>query len=170
MKFTIEVIQSSWNTIFLIPRGTVLPRGKKGLSREVILSANRVRDRFGCYTWATNGKIRYCGSFLDYAKYESNFEGRIYQYFSNHKRRPDGSPSNTNARVFDLLNEALETTAVALQVFRFESLKRSDESIAFASYTTDSYLVKAVERLLIWTYKNAGQCRWNDPQADGKAS
>jgi hypothetical protein len=164
LDFAISLIQPSWERVYVVPHGNRLPKGRNGISLKVILSARGIAHRFGCYSWATTSEILYVGSFAkDYAssQFETNFEGRVQQYLTNHKRATDGTPKNTNARVFDLINQTLDTADVMLQLFHFESLRGDARSIDFTSFATDSNLVLAVEGLLIWTYKNVGQCKWN---------
>jgi hypothetical protein len=117
--------------VYVIPRGTVLPKGRKGVSKYILLTASGVQDRFGCYSWAADDEVYYCGSFLDYTHFVSNFEGRIFQYLSKHKRKADNKPLNTNTRVFDYLNEALQIGDVAFQLLQFESVKSMSRSILF---------------------------------------
>ena len=162
---TLSLTRLRWTTVFEIPASSVLPKGRKGLSRDVILAARSVPHRFGCYCWASTNNVLYCGSFSrDYSnpQFQCNFEGRIHQYFCTHKRE-DGTAKNTNARVFDRLNDTLETAAsIALQVFSFEDLRCNNEVITFGAYERDSSLVRAVEHVLIWMYKRWGQCVWNE--------
>jgi hypothetical protein len=162
----IQATSVGWQVVYASPAGTVLMKGRKnGGSRAVIGAAAGIAVRFGCYSWESNGTVLYCGSFSkDYAggQFKTNFEGRVYQYLANHKRDDDGTPKNTNAKVFDLLNGLLKTAPVRLQFLRFESLSIDGKPIAFEAYSGDAALVRAVERLVIWSYKKVGQCPWND--------
>lgn len=162
MRFAIEIVNPRWNKVFTVPFGAALPKGKRDMSKSILHAAKSITDSFGCYSWASNDEVYYCGSFSEYANFTSNFEGRIYQYLTNHRRAEDGSPSNTNARIFDLLNEALRISDVTLQLLRFDHLKCSDAVYEFDTFAADSDLTKAVERLLIATYTRMGQCEWND--------
>lgn len=154
-----------WTTVYEIPAGTALVKGRNGLSRCVIEAGRTVRGRYGCYCWSGVAEVLYCGSFSsDYAKgkFASNFEGRLYQYFCNHRRRDDGSANNTNALVYDRLNQQLTEGSVALRLFGFDSCRWIDDEVSVESYERDPSLVRAIERLLIWMYKRQGQCAWND--------
>ena len=121
------------------------------MSHDIILAARRIPERFGVYSWGTDDQILYCGSFSkDYRnpQFECNFEGRIRQYFCNHKRHDDGAAKNTNALVFDRVNEGLQSNSFLLTLFDFDELQSLDTLLARSQYATDPCLVRAVERVI----------------------
>jgi hypothetical protein len=166
MEFGIELKRPTWTVLATIPKDTVLIKGRTSpIARALAEAASKEASRFGCYSWAASGVVLYCGSFSqDYAgaNYRTNLEGRLWQYFCNHRRDNTGNPINTNARIFDLLNEALKLSEVSVQLLSFESLEGARRTITFPAYATHPVLVKAVERLAIWTYREFKQCPWND--------
>jgi hypothetical protein len=164
MQLLLDIPEATWKRVAMIPRGRILIKGTSAISKEVLLAARGEADRFGCYCWAARGMTLYCGSFSkDYRswQFKTNFEGRIAQYFRNHLVSKSGMP-NTNLRIFNRLNEELNLADMNLLLLKFESLIGPGGNIPFSSYTSDSALIRAVERLLIWTYKAMDECPWND--------
>jgi hypothetical protein len=162
----LQAVRAVWRVVHTSPAGSVLTKGRKdGESRSLAGAAAAIAHQFGCYAWESNGTVLYCGSFSkDYSggQFKTNFEGRVYQYLVNHRRETDGTPKNTNAKVFDLLNGVLRTAPATLQLLQFESLIVDGSAIAFGDYAADATLVRAIERWVIWSYKTVGQCPWND--------
>jgi hypothetical protein len=160
-----EIVSPRWKTVIQVPKGSILPKGRSTLSRDIILAARRFAERFGVYSWGSTDQTLYCGSFSrDYksSQFESNFEGRIHQYFCNHKRRDDGAAKNTNALVFDRINDTLRSDCIELRLFDFDELRSLGVLFTPSQYASDSCLVRAVERVVIGANKHKGQCPWND--------
>jgi hypothetical protein len=160
-----EIVSPRWKLVTQVPKGSVLPKGRQALSRDVILAARRFAERFGVYSWGTEAQALYCGSFSrDYnsSQFESNFEGRIHQYFCNHKRHDGGVAKNTNALVFDRINDAWRSDCIVLRLFDFDELRSLGALFGPSQYASDSGLVRAVERVVIWAHKQKGECAWND--------
>jgi len=162
-ELEIEFLNPRWKHIYKVEKGAELVKGKSGQSGKILEAARGVTEQFGCYSWTANRAVMYCGSFSEYSAkhFQTNFEGRIYQYLVNHKRDSTGSPMNTNAEVFDHINHALLESEIVLQVFLFERCRLGSESVDFSAYTTDPFLIRAVEKLLICLYRRRGQCKWN---------
>lgn len=162
----VQPVNATWQLVHSIPRGTVLTKSRAGHeSRPVMDAAAAIVHRFGCYSWESTGAVLYCGSFSkNYSggQFKTNLEGRVYQYLVNHKRDTQGKPRNTNAKVFDLLNDVLRTRPARLQVLRLDALIVGGRRIEFGEYCGDAALVRAIERLVTWAYKAVGQCPWND--------
>lgn len=161
----IAIEDPTWQAVARFTTGTPLSKRRTGGTQEALLSARSISARFGCYSWATAREILYCGSYSrDYktSACRSNLEGRLYQYFANHKRAPDNSPKNTNARVHDRLVETLTSVDAIFQVLVFDRLSLDGKEIEFSRCSSDPFLVRAIERLLICSYKQRGQCRWNE--------
>jgi len=163
MNFTLILHQSEWRTIFTIPRGTVLQKGRHGLYHEIIKAAQSVKDRFGCYSWGSESVIYYCGSFTDYARpeFKTNLQGRIHNYLQNHRLNERTGRKNTNLIVFESINKALRQSDIFLRLLTFESLEIDDAQINFDTFTKDPNLIHAVESLLICNYRRQRQCEWN---------
>src|SRR5262249_21967076 len=137
MNFSIEIPQPSWKLVSTIPKGTVVPKGRSPIYRHVCGSTKLELDRFGCYCWEAAGVTLYCGSFSkDYSGsgFKCNLQGRISQYFENHRISKSGNP-NTNLKVFDLLNQRLQLTDTNLRVLKFDVLRSVNRSIRFNDYT-----------------------------------
>lgn len=156
LKLSLEIHQPEWKTIFTFPRGTVMKKGRHGLYHDVCGAAGRVEQKYGCYAWAA-GVIRYCGcNTKDYgrAEFKSNLHGRVHNYLQNHS-------GTTNKFVFDKITGELAATDVRFLYLSFESLALGDEIFDYATFGGDRTLVKAVEELLIASYRRIGQCDWN---------
>ena len=165
MNFSLVIHQADWQTVFEIPQGTTLQKGRHGVYHEIIEAAAPISARFGCYSWANNSSIFYCGSFAqDYARgnFKSNLQGRVHNYLQNHGRKGT-KRRNTNLMVFDKINERLKQSNVLLRLFTFESLDVGDDHVDFVTFSTkpEPELVHAVEQLLISTYRRQEQCTWN---------
>lgn len=159
----IELIKQTWKPVFQIQKGTKLLKGRHGIYWDVRKACQQLTNRFGCYSWQSAGQVHYCGSFAKdnkEAEFESNLEGRVHNYFQNHRVNSNGR-TNTNKHVFDLINTTLKTDSVQLAVLEFDSVELADEAVQFADYCTDPDLVKAVEALLICHYRRRNQCSWN---------
>ncbi len=63
--------------------------------------------------------------------------------------------------VFEHVNALLQQEDVLLRTLTFESLQLGDKRYSFADYTTETRLVRAVEELLICSYREMEQCEWN---------
>lgn len=163
MEIGLKVFNPHWEIVYSIPKGTSLQKGRHGLYHEIIEAAGKVPASFGCYSWSNADVIFYVGSFSkDYkhGKHKSNLHGRVHNYLQNHRIKENGQ-KNTNLMVFEKINETLETQDVALNLFQFDSLELGLSQIDYVTYTNDSELVRALEQLLICSYKKANQCNWN---------
>lgn len=163
MNFSLVIHQSQWRTIFTIPQGTTLQKGRHGVNRDITKAAASISEKFGCYSWGSDSVIFYCGSFAqDYARgnFKTNLQGRVHQYLQNHGRK-GAKRRNTNLMVFDNINDILKQSNVLLRLFTFESLHIGDDHIDFVTFSMNPDLVHAVEQLLICTYRRQEQCKWN---------
>ena len=162
-EFLLALKDSEWKKVFIIPRGTILPKGRHGLYHKIMASAATVPDRFGCYAWGNHSEIYYCGSFSqDYTRKEfrTNLHGRIHNYLQNHRQKPNGR-KNTNLVVFENINNSLLASDVILFHLVFKSVQVGAEEVDFNTFSNDSYLVRAIEQLLISSYRKQNQCSWN---------
>jgi len=160
----VAITRPRWKAVARVTAGTHLPKRRAGASKDALLSARSISTRFGCYSWATSAEVLYCGSYSqDYktAGCRSNLEGRLHQYLCNHKRDRAGHPKNTNATVYDRLVQTLRSTDALFQVLEFDGVSIDKRAIDFPTCSSDPYLVRAVERLLIWFYRRRGECEWN---------
>ena len=160
---SVDIRQARWRTVFTFPVGTIVPKGRTNEWYKAITSAaGSVKERFGCYAWGDHAAIHYCGSFAqDYKRgFDTNLQGRVHQYLQNHRMKANGE-KNTNLQVFEHINSALKETAVSLYLLEFETLRIDEETVDFATYTTDPELVRTVEQLLTCIYRRRGQCSWN---------
>lgn len=162
-ELDIAFLSPRWEYVYQVEGGVMLPKGKGGESGRILEASSQVPEQFGCYAWNANRAVMYCGSFSDYSArhFKTNLAGRIYQYLTNHKRDTAGLPRNTNAAIFDYINHALLESEVVLRVFRFDRCRLGSEVVDFSTYTTDPFLVRAVEKLLVCTYRRQSQCQWN---------
>ena len=153
-----------WNDLYTIPVGTVLIKGRHGLYSEMVGAMASVELHFGCYSWASDpDTIHYCGSFSkDYAKdeFKTNLHGRMHNYLQNHRTYKSGV-RNTNLMVFNNINSCISETEVRFQYLEFESVEIGNAVVSYDDYCQDPNLVKAVEQLLISSYRRLGQCEWN---------
>lgn len=156
-RLLLEVLQPHWVTVFAIPKGTVVPKGRHGPYHELMKATATVEQRYGCYAWTTPVAIRYCGCITkDYknVEFKSNLHGRVHNYFQNHH-------GQTNKYVFDRINEALHESDILLQWLSFDSLILNDRECDFSTFSNDRTMVRAVEELLILTHRRIGECDWN---------
>ncbi len=164
MQFSVSIQQPEWQTVFVIPKSTVLIKGRRNsLYKAITAAAAAVSLRFGCYSWGNTSQIFYCGSFAqDYARggFKSNLQGRVHNYLQNHRLRDTGR-KNTNLMVFENINSALKQDDVVLRLFTFETIQIASATVAFTTYASDPDLVHAVEQLLIATHRRQGECQWN---------
>jgi hypothetical protein len=163
METYLRITNSSWQSIYEIPQSTILLKGRHGLYHAMVEAAAQVLQRFGCYAWGTADCLFYVGSFSkDYkgGRHKSNLHGRIHNYLQNHRLKENGR-MNTNLMVFGNINAALQAGAVSLYLFRFDFLEIGQEKVDYVEYANDPDLVRAVEQLLICSYKRNQQCVWN---------
>ena len=52
IPFVLKLNNAIWNDVYVIPKGTVLQKGRHGLYHEMVDAAASVDERFGCYAWA----------------------------------------------------------------------------------------------------------------------
>jgi hypothetical protein len=160
---SLEIKEPKWLTVFVIPRGTQLEKGRHGIYRDIVSSAGTIEHRFVCYAWGTKDTIHYCGSVAkDYAHggYKSNLHGRVHNYMQNHRMKENGQV-NTNLMVFKYICQTLVDQDVYLYYLTLIFLNIGNEQVSFQNYSNDSDLIHAVEHLLIAYYKRIGQCVWN---------
>lgn len=153
----LQIEDNIWKPIIEITQGAVLERTAKDKWYKATIAETRmIRSRFGCYTWMTEDKIRYCGSFAKDYKYGSkpNFAARISRYLGTHK-------GTINVRIHQEINLALQHSPVILAHFVFDKLILDNIEISFEDYSEDSNLIRMVEELLICTYRRENQCDWN---------
>ena len=163
MEISIKIDNPSWEVVYKIPKNTPLAKGRHGLYHEIVSAAGKIQERFGCYSWSGTETIFYVGSFSkDHARgnYKSNLHGRIHNYLQNHRLAENGR-KNTNLMVFEKINSALQSGDVNLSIFRFSELQIGVEKVHYEHYSEDAELVRAVEQLLICSYKRKNQCAWN---------
>jgi len=161
--FSLSIQNAAWNPVFVIPKGSILLKGRHGLYHDITLAAAGIKDRFGCYSWGRGSEIYYCGSFAqDYVRggFKSNLQARVHNYLQNHRIKATGQ-KNTNLMVFEKINETLLKDDVVLSVFTFRLLKFAGVSYSFSQYCEDPDLVHLVEQLLISFYRKLEQCHWN---------
>jgi len=159
----LEVIEPAWDTVFVIPHGTLLTKGRHGIYDEITKAAGTYPYRFGCYAWANTSTIFYCGSIAaNYmrGRFNSNLQARVHNYLQNHRTKETGN-KNTNLMVFERISLALESEDILLKAFHFEKIVFGQEIIDFATFSQNSNLVRAIEELLIAWYRKLGQCQWN---------
>jgi hypothetical protein len=153
----------AWISVFAIPQGAVLSKGRHGLYHEITRAAAAVSNRYGCYSWGSQSEIYYCGSFAqDYVRggFKSNLHARVHNYLQNHRIKATGQ-KNTNLMVFEKINESLVKENIILSIFSFEEINFADGSYSFSQFCQDPDLVHTVEQLLISWYRKQGQCQWN---------
>ena len=161
--YSLIIREPRWNNIVTLPKGTALVKGVQGPNRQIMDALANVPERFGCYTWATQDEVLYCGSFTqDYANAisKNNFQERVRNYLQNHRVNATGH-KNTNLMVFENINSVLQDRGVYLRLLRFRYVQMGAEEIDFASYSSDPDIIRAVEQLVIAIYKEQGQCSWN---------
>ena len=161
---SLKLNSPAWTTVYTIPKGVILQKGRHGLYHEITAAAGNVKQACGCYAWADeDDRIRYCGSFSEYQRPEftSSLNGRIHNYLQNHRKTANTGRKNTNLMVFDQINDLLSEKDVTLQHLAFESLVVGSKEVSFDDYSNDQTLVRAVESLVIATYSQKGQCDWN---------
>ncbi|MBE7435440.1 MAG: hypothetical protein HS100_16110 [Anaerolineales bacterium] len=163
MEISLKVFNPHWEVVYNIPKGTSLQKGRHGLYHDLVNAAGNVTVRFGCYSWGHADEIFYIGSFSkDYkhGNHKSNLAGRVHNYLQNHRTKETGQ-KNTNLMVFERINEGLAIRDITLKLFQFDFLELGLQRVEYASYIIDTDLVRALEQLLICSYKNIDQCRWN---------
>lgn len=163
MNLSIKLDKPRWQNIFTIPKGTVLEKGRRGLYRDITGAAGKVNERFGCYAWCGETAVYYCGSFAkDYAhgSHKSNMQGRVHNYLQNHRLQENGR-KNTNLMVFDNINVSLKYESISFRQLQLNSLHIGSDVITFSEFSNNPDAVKAVEQLLICTFRRLGQCEWN---------
>lgn len=159
----LRLLNPRWVLVFRIPYKTVLPKGRHGPYHDISTAAGNVHWRYLCYSWGDSSRIFYVGSVAaDYVRgnFRSNLQARVHNYLQNHRTKETGH-KNTNLMVFEKINEALQSGDVFLRIFEFDSLTTPRGLIAFQGYTEDPDLVRAVEQLCLWHYRQDGQCTWN---------
>jgi len=163
LELHVAFLNPRWRHVYQVERGVSLPTGRSGESGRILEASSQVPEQFGCYAWIASGAVMYCGSFSDYSSrhFRTNLEGRIYQYLTNHKRDSAGLPKNTNAAIFDYINRALLDGEVGLLVLRFDSCHLGRDVVDFPTYTTNPFLVRTTEKLLVCAYRRQGRCQWN---------
>jgi hypothetical protein len=159
-EISLSIYEPRWDTVYNIPRGTILVKGRHGLYHEMIAAAKEITDKFGCYSWKNANDLFYCGSFREYSRHETGLAGRLHNYLQNHRIKENGQ-KNTNLMVFDYINRELKLSNIALCIFRFNNLKLGNCFIDYMTYSSDGNLVHAVEQLLISSYRELRQCSWN---------
>lgn len=163
MQISLKVIEPSWESIYRISKSVQLVKGRHGLYHEIVAAAGQIHEQFGCYAWGNPDVVFYIGSFSqDYkhGNYTSNLHGRVHNYLQNHRMKKSGQ-KNTNLMVFESINQALISGDISFYLYRFTSIEIGIETISFSQYSSDSDLVRALEQLLICSYKRIGQCSWN---------
>ncbi len=80
-----------------------------------------------------------------------------YDYLQNHRQQPNGR-KNTNLVVFETINNSLQFSEVILFHLVFKSIQVGAEEVDFVTFSNDSYLVRAIEQLLILIYRKQNQC------------
>lgn len=163
MEIRLKIHKPHWEDIYRIPKGVYLQKGRHGSYHEIVEAAGKVSARFGCYSWGSADEIFYIGSFSkDYkhGRRKSNLHGRVHNYLQNHRTKETGQ-KNTNLMVFEKINETVVTQDVALKLFQFEHLELGAKQIRYVEYTEDTDLVRALEQLLICSYRKINQCNWN---------
>ncbi len=167
MNISLAIQQPQWRTVYTIPKGTALKKGRRHkLYKDITKAAGAVTERFGCYSWGSDTIIFYCGSFAkDYSRggFKTNLHGRVHNYLQSHglaKFKRTGR-KNTNLMVFDNINKALCQNDILLRLFTFEELEIGNDKVDFVTFSTDPNLVHTVEQLLICTYRRQDQCKWN---------
>lgn len=90
-NLTVAIHHPEWLTVFTIPRGTLLQKGRHGVYHDSVEAAAVISARYGCYSWGTSDAIHYCGCFAkDYGRFKSNLHGRVHNYLQNHRVKPAG--------------------------------------------------------------------------------
>jgi hypothetical protein len=165
-RFSLEIQEATWRPVYTLARGFVLQKGVRGLYKDLMSAVGRLPVQFGCYSWQSRGVVHYCGSFShnykDYlqGRYTSNLQGRVHNYLHIHKASSTGR-TNTNLNVFNKINHELREAEVTLCLCTFTELQIGGAGVSYDEYTRDPALVRAVEELLICTYKRLGECEWN---------
>jgi hypothetical protein len=162
-SLSLIISRPAWKPIIMIPRGSILQKGRHGLYHNITAEAALVKEHFGCYSWGNASEIFYIGSFSRDRKnnrFQSNFQARIHNYLQNHRLNENGR-KNTNLMVFENLNDALKTQDIFLRIFTCEWIRFGDKEWDITRISDDGDLVLSCERLLISWYKALGQCQWN---------
>jgi hypothetical protein len=163
MDLSIQIINSKWKRIFTIKAGTTPDQLQGEVYPDIRKSAGNIKNHFLCYSWGTEDEIKYCGSVArDYThgSQKSNLEGRIRNYFRNHRQESNGR-KNANLNVYQNIIETLKVTDIYLSIFEFTEIRLGEKRFSYSEYSEDPELVQAVEQLLICSYKHIGQSPWN---------
>jgi hypothetical protein len=168
----LKLFGAEWKTVFSVPQGTELEKGRHGLYQELVTSAGKIDARYVCYAWGTDDIIYYCGSVArDYARggFKSNLQGRVHNYLNNHQTKDTGR-INTNLMVFQNIQKILADNEVFLYQLVFQSLTIGNDAVNFQDFSNDPDLVHAVEQFLIAHYKRNSQAVWNRTPSTKKTS
>jgi hypothetical protein len=163
IELSLAINEPFWQTVYEIHQSNFLLKGRHGSYHAIVEAAGNIKSRFGCYGWGTSENLFYIGSFSkDYTHgdHKSNFHGRIHNYLQNHRLKESGQ-KNTNLLVFENINHALLANNVILYILCFDSIQIGQEQIDYSCYAQSPELVRAVEQLLICSYKRNNQCSWN---------
>jgi hypothetical protein len=163
MEVSLNIHNPFWETVYKIQSNSPFVKGRHGVYHEIVHAASQISQRFGCYAWGTADCLHYIGSFSqDYKRrsFKSNLHGRIHNYLQNHRSKENGR-KNTNLMVFENIRETLLLQDIHLYLFTFDVLKIGEETVDYAGFSQDGELVRAVEQLLICSYRRKQQCTWN---------
>lgn len=163
MDISLKVVNPHWDLVYKIPQNQLLVKGRHDQYHQIVTEAGKIRERFGCYAWGSPNSIFYVGSFskdYQHGDYKSNLHGRVHNYLQNHRVKETGQ-KNTNLMVFESINQALFVSDVCLFIYRLDHLEMSGERVGFSNYSADAHIVRALEQLLICSFKRVGQCDWN---------
>ncbi len=163
MELSIQIIAPSWKPVYVIKAGTTDEELQTNLYKSIRDEVGNIKNHFLCYSWSTVTEVKYCGSIArDYRHegYKSNLEGRVHNYFKNHRQEPNGR-KNANLNVYENIRITLKESDVILSILVFEKIVLGKKSFTYNEYSEIPEIIQAVEQLLICYYKDLDQSPWN---------
>jgi len=163
MDISIQIKNALWKQVSAIPKGTTPDQLQDRVYKEIRREAGMIDAHLVCYCWKTEEEVKYCGSVArDYQHggYKSAFEGRVHNYFKNHRQQENGR-TNSNLNVFENICQTLKESDVILSVLVFDMIQLGSKTYTYNEFSENPEMIQAVEQLLICYYKDLGQSAWN---------
>ena len=163
MNLLIQIINAKWKSVFVIKSGSDSEYLQTEVYKEIRKAAGKINNRFLCYSWGSKSEVNYCGSVsrdYQYGSQKSNLEGRIRNYFRNHRQKENGR-KNANLNVYEHIVSTLMESDVNLSILVFDEIRLGDKTFSYEEYSEKPELVQAVEQLIISSLYEIGLCQWN---------
>ena len=163
MNLALILSETDWQVIAGINTRTILRSNTDSAIRAILESSGKINDTCGCYAWTTHSAVYQCNCFgSDYKTlgFKSNLEGLLHYAFGT-ETDPLTQCASASELLFQRMNDVLQEEDLYLSTLRVDRVQFGKMYLDHGVFAQDSVLANAITGLLVYYYRQRGQCAWH---------